>query len=110
MGEIFVACLKPEHLNDFMKVHSDPNSDLLNKHLKCYVGCMLEKIGFYNKSTGWNVDYIVEQFGLHGHEEEVRAGLNECAEKYSDLPGECESEFQINECLNRLHRSLTGNQ
>lgn len=99
LGENLIACLRPEYVNDLIILGANPNSTniMANSNLKCYLSCVATKMGMYDKTTGWNVDYIVEHSDEKG--DSVRADVEKCIEQYSKVTDECEMIAQVILCL-----------
>lgn len=63
-------------------------------------------MGFYNETTGWNKDLIVENFVHTENEAQLRDSIELCIEKYGQLPGECEAAAGVHGCLDQLKKDF----
>lgn len=109
IAEHFFACLKPEYMEDYIKhisVPSDSTETINNNNLKCYISCLSTNMGFYNETTGWNKDLIVENFVHTENEAQLRDSIELCIEKYGQLPGECEAAAGVHGCLDQLKKDF----
>lgn len=107
MSENLITCLKPEHQNPDSGL-----SDFIENHMKCFIHCVSTKMGFYDRSTGWNKDLIVDRYGNADHMNmtEIRSDVERCIENFGKLPDECESTTLVHDCFNSLKKKYGSSQ
>lgn len=92
----------PEELVNKYKKFDFPADD----KTKCYISCILKKMGLFNETTGFNVDNAVKQLGQGKNETEVRAAVVKCADKNEQKSSACEWAYRGFTCFKTAHLEL----
>lgn len=92
----------PEDLVAKYKKFEFPGDD----KTKCYISCIMKKMGFFDEKTGWNVENAVKQMSQGKVEAEVRPEVVKCADKNDQKSNACEWAYRGFNCFKAAHLEL----
>lgn len=68
--------------------------------------CILNKMGLFDDTTGFNIDHLVKQLGQNRNEAEVRTEVAKCADKNPNKDDNCVWAFRGFQCFKQAHLPL----
>lgn len=73
---------------------------------RCYVKCILEKMGLFTDATGFNVERLIQQLGQGKNATTIKTEVEKCADKNPNKDHACVWAYRGFNCFKAAHLSL----
>lgn len=73
---------------------------------RCYVRCILDKMGLFSDDKGFNVERLVKQLGQGKNETLIKPDVEKCADKNPNKDHACAWAFRGFNCFKTAHLPL----